>query len=318
VRAHVAGLAAAALRANAARAGGLRAVLRAGLERDEAAHERHLGHNPLGALMVFALLLVSALLVASGTVALGGLYKQGPLRAFVSSAFAGDVYALHQPLAVVLLVLVGVHVLGVGFESLRGRESLVRAMVTGRKPRMPAAVAARAARPHKLAAAGLGAALLLAGGFGIAALAALPGRGVPPAGLDPVYAEQCGACHLAYSPSLAPASTWRGILADLQHHFGQDATLSAAQVAHIRAYLIANSAEHWDSYPARMMLRPAANGSRRLTDAPGWQRMHRGIPEAVFRSKAVYRRSACDACHTDAASGRFAPQRIVMPEGSGS
>ncbi len=282
------------------------------------AHDRHLGHNPLGALMVFALLGALVLIVLTGTLTLGGVFKQGPLRAFTSFAVGWQAYNLHNFFGIVVLCMVGAHILGVAYESWRGRESLLRAMITGQKSLRPAAEVVRPARAHPAIAAVIVLGAGIASGAGVAALAGLPGLGVPPATLDPMYSDQCGACHLAYSPSLAPASTWNAILADLQHHFGDDATLSAAQIAHIRAYLDANSAGHWDSYPAHLMRTPAADGSLRLTDTPGWRRMHRGIPDAVFRSKPVYRASACDACHSDAATGRFAPQDIAIPAPPGS
>ena len=281
-------------------------------------HERHLGHNPLGALMVVALLGVLVLIVLTGTLTLGGVFKQGPLRAFTSYAVGWQAYNLHNFFGVVVLCMVGAHVLGVAYESWRGRENLLRAMLTGQKNLRPPAEVVRPAHAHPAAAAAIVLGVGLAGGAGVTALAGLPGLGVPPATLDPMYSDQCGACHIAYSPSLAPASTWNAILADLQHHFGDDATLSAAQIAHIRAYLDANSAGHWDTYPAHLMRTPAADGSLRLTDTPGWRRMHHNIPAAVFHSKAVYRRSACDACHSDAATGRFAPQNIAIPAKAGS
>ncbi len=130
---------------------------------------------------------------------------------------------------------------------------------------------------------------------------------------DPMFAEQCGACHLAFPPSLAQAATWNAILADLAHHFGADATLSAEQVAHIRAWLDANAAEHWDTRPSHLLRRPAA-ASLRITDTPGWRRTHQHIPDVVFTTKPVYRRSDCEACHADAATGRFAPQRVAIPK----
>jgi cytochrome b len=40
---------------------------------------------------------------------------------------------VHEALASVMLALVGIHVLGVGVASLRHRENLVRAMISGRK-----------------------------------------------------------------------------------------------------------------------------------------------------------------------------------------
>ena len=184
------------------------------------------------------------------------MFKQGPLRAFTSYAVGWQAYNLHNFFGVVVLCMVGAHVLGVAYESWRGRENLLRAMLTGQKNLRPPAEVVRPAHAHPLTAAAIVLGVGLAGGAGITALASLPGLGVPPATLDPMYSDQCGACHIAYSPSLAPASTWNAILADLQHHFGDDATLSAAQIAHIRAYLDANSAGHWDTYPAHLMRTP--------------------------------------------------------------
>jgi cytochrome b len=275
--------------------------------------DRHLGHNPLGAMMVFAFLAVLAAIALTGTLALGGVLKQGPLRAFLSYAAGRQWLAAHNVLAILLLVMIGAHLAGVTFESWRGRENLVAAMLTGDKPARPPAEATRPAPSHPRVALAIMLGVLAVGGAGVAALAALPGRGVPPAALDPVFAEQCGACHLTYPPSLAPASTWDGILARLQQHFGADATLSAGQVAHLRAWLDANAAGRWDTLPSHLLRVPAADGSLRITDTPGWRRMHRHIPAAVFAAKPVYRRSDCAACHADAATGRFAPQGIAIP-----
>lgn len=295
----------------APRPASLRAHLRA--LRSHEPHRRYLGHNPLGAVMVFALLAVLAAIAATGTVVLGGMLKQGPLRAFLSYATGRQFLGVHNALAILLLVMIGGHLVGVAFESRRGWENLVGAMLTGNKPRDPPAeiVASVPARPRLAAAIVLGVAG--AGAAAVATLAMLPGYGVPPATPDPLYAEQCGACHLAYPPSLAPAATWNGILANLGRHFGADATLSDEQITHLRRWLDANAAGHWDTLPSHLLRTPAADGSLRITDTPGWRRMHRHIAAAVFTRKAVYRRSACEACHADAASGRFAPQRIAIP-----
>ncbi len=279
---------------------------------------RHLGHNPLGAMMVFTFLVVLTAITLTGTVALGGVLKQGPLRAFVSYAAGRQWLAAHNAAAILLLIMIGAHLAGVAFESWRGQENLIAAMLTGDKPLQPPAeiVPSAHAYPRMALAITLGA--LAVGAAGTAVLAALPGRGVPPAALDPMFEEQCGACHLAFPPSLAPAATWDGIMADLKHHFGADATLSPEQVAHLRAWLDANSAEHWDTLPSHLLRARAADGSLRITDTPGWRHIHRQIPDAVFAAKSVYRRSNCAACHADAATGQFAPQNIAIPRAAAS
>ncbi len=98
---------------------------------------RHLGHNPLGAMMVFAFIVVLAATALTGTLALGGLLKQGPLRAFLSYAAGQQGLAVHNGLAILLLVMIGAHVAGVAFESWRGQENLLAAMLTGDKPAQP-------------------------------------------------------------------------------------------------------------------------------------------------------------------------------------
>ena len=274
--------------------------------------QRFPGHNPLGAMMVFAMLTVLTVLVASGTIVLGGMLKQGPLAFALSYAAGRGVLGIHRLLGWTLLGMIGLHLAGVAEETWHGRENLIRAMITGRK-RAGAEMPPAAPPSHPGRALVLFAALALAGAGAVAGLARLPGRGVPPATPDPVFAEQCGACHFAYPPSLAPAGVWQALMGDLAHHFSADASMSPDLVAHIRAYLLANAAGHWDTLPSwRFRVRDPAD-PRRITATPYWRRRHAGIPASVFATPAVGGKGACDSCHTDAATGCFAPQNIHVP-----
>ncbi len=275
---------------------------------------RYLGHNPLGALMVFALLAVLLLIVLSGVVVLGGELKQGPLAAFTTFASGRLGLSVHNALAYFLMAMVAVHLAGVGFESYRERENLTRAMIDGRK-REEGGQTAPARRSHAILAA-----VLVVGGGGVVAagvgvLAARPGLGVPPLALNEDYARECASCHMAFHPSLLTFAGGEAIMARLGDHFGADASLSGSLMASIGSYLKANSAEHWDTLPAVMFRRTAsASDPRRITVTGFWQRRHRGISDAVFTAKPVYRRTNCAACHADAASGLFSPQGIGIPD----
>ncbi|MCE9660522.1 MAG: cytochrome b/b6 domain-containing protein [Burkholderiales bacterium] len=83
---------------------------------------RHLGHNPLGAVMVLALF-----------ACIGGLALTGWL--YKTDRFWGDetVERIHLALAWTMLALVVVHIGGVALASFRHRENLVAAMFTGNK-----------------------------------------------------------------------------------------------------------------------------------------------------------------------------------------
>lgn len=279
---------------------------------------RHLGHNPLGGAMIVALMVLIVVLAATGAVTLAGSLKSGPL-AFATNFATGEVARqIHQFLAYGLLVLIVAHVGGVIAESRRTRENLAWAMVDGRKAVRPGDIGYQLLRANGVATAAIVVVTISTSAAIILMLSRLPALGVPTGSLDPVYGEECGACHSAYHPSLAPAATWVAIVAGLRSHFGENASLDPATEAHIRAYLLANSADTFDTKAANRLRRIDPADPLRITATPFWQRTHRKIPEAVFASKAVGSRGACNACHGDAASGLFAPSSIDIPKEAGS
>lgn len=92
--------------------------------------KRHLGHNPLGGVAVFLLLAIVTGVVVTGLFS-GGEESAGP--------FAGlwglELSEAHEVLFRVLQGLVVIHVLGVVVESLKAKDALVPAMITGSKRR---------------------------------------------------------------------------------------------------------------------------------------------------------------------------------------
>ena len=275
---------------------------------------RYLGHNPLGSLMALALLAVISLSVMTGIITLGGVDKQGPLAFAVTYISGKAAQRLHLALAYGLLALIAGHLLGVAYEFIQAGANLPLAMITGKKAASATDHVARPAEAKPLLAS-LCVLMLMAGAAcQIAALSARPALGMPSGPLDPTYAQECGSCHMAYPPSLAPSQRWIAIMDGLSDHFGEDASLEPGLMSRIRAYLTMNAAEKWDTRAAHELQRSNPQDPLRLTATPFWIRMHQGISESVFKSKAVGAKGACEKCHGDASMGRFDPQDIHIPE----
>jgi len=92
-----------------------------------------LGHNPLGALSVFAILGVLAFQSITGLFADDVIAYTGPLRRAVSGDTASQLTGWHMRMEYVIYGLIALHLAAIAFHELIKRERLVKPMITGRK-----------------------------------------------------------------------------------------------------------------------------------------------------------------------------------------
>lgn len=126
-----------------------------------------LGHNPLGALSVFAMLGLLGAQVATGLFASDDIAFSGPLAGWIDEDQALHLTGMHHQLANLLLGIVALHVAAIVFYLRVKRDNLVRPMITGWKDVSPDTAQLHPSRHHGLA---LVFALLLAVG-GVTAVA---------------------------------------------------------------------------------------------------------------------------------------------------
>jgi len=276
--------------------------------------KRHLGHNPLGGVMILGLAGTVLALLVSGVISWGGIFKVGPAGPALSQATGNAALNVHNLLSYGLLALVVLHVGGAIFESLRTHENLPLSMVTGTKERRHGDHTAPPARPRPALSALLIAAGLGAAWWGTSTLASRPGYGVPDGQMDATYADECSACHMAYAPSLLDRRNWAMLMAGLPDHFGEDASLDPETTARLADWLAANAAETADTKPSHVFRQMAADAPFTLTKSPFWIATHQAIPEAEFKRAPIYNRGNCAACHQDADSGRYYPGSISIPK----
>ena len=90
--------------------------------------QHFVGHNPAGAVAIFALLALGTVTAASGWISYS---EMGSVR------LAHWMEEIHEGAANAMLAVVGIHLAGVVVSSWLHRENLARAMVNGWKPRLP-------------------------------------------------------------------------------------------------------------------------------------------------------------------------------------
>lgn len=113
---------------------------------------------------------------------------------------------------------------------------------------------------------------------------------------------ECGSCHMAFPPGLLPAASWRKMMANLDKHFGTDASLNARETREITDFLVANAGSRW-----------RLGTPERITEDAHFKREHRRITADVLKRPAIRSITNCVACHTAAAQGDFEEDRIRIP-----
>jgi hypothetical protein len=132
-----------------------------------------------------------------------------------------------------------------------------------------------------------------------------------PSDAPPAFKAECGSCHLAFPPALLSAADWRQVMARLDKHYGDDATLDEPTRRRIEDFLVANAGSGRRTEGAG-----AADGVLpRLTFSRWFRHEHDEVPRTAWTDKRVGSAANCAACHTRAEAGSFREREIRMPGG---
>lgn len=123
---------------------------------------------------------------------------------------------------------------------------------------------------------------------------------------DQIVAKECGACHMAFQPQMLPKRSWDKIMDELTDHFGEDASLDAKTVIHIKKYHLENAAN--SSWFSGKFMRGLSKTSAplRITETPYWVREHnKEVPQWAWKDPKVKSKANCLACHKRANNGDY-------------
>ena len=130
------------------------------------------------------------------------------------------------------------------------------------------------------------------------------------------WQQECASCHLAYSPALLPRASWRRVMAGLDQHFGENASLDPATQADILRFLEANAADSGTSRMGdKVMQRMDRNTAPlRITETTWFVKKHDEVPRATWTRKSVGSAANCAACHRQAEKGVFDEDTVRIPK----
>lgn len=115
------------------------------------------------------------------------------------------------------------------------------------------------------------------------------------------YVEECASCHVAYPPQLLTAPGWQKVMAQLDKHYGVDASLDAKRRVAIADFLQKNASARDKHAPTE--------ASAHMSRTSWFVREHGPTPPAKISF------ADCAACHTAADKGSYAEREIKLPAG---
>ncbi len=280
--------------------------------------KHYVGHNPAGAWAIFVLLTLGLLLAISGIIVLGGEEQQGVLAGYISFDQSAPFSTLHETVAWAMVVLIVIHICGVIVESVLHRENLVGAMFRGTKW-----VAGSSAQipAHQLVASVILISVIAWGGLSLNTYLAAtdehpyqPFKG-PALAMNELWNEECGACHLAFHPSLLPARSWQYLFEQQDNHFQEELMLDDETLNELLQYALNNSAEQKKTEAAWKINRAIGRDERplQITAVSYWKDKHSAISDITWQQEAVQSKANCGACHYDAEQGTFQDAAMRIP-----
>jgi len=131
------------------------------------------------------------------------------------------------------------------------------------------------------------------------------GKPVQPAQINAIWKQECSNCHIAYSPGLLPAESWRKVMAGLDKHFGSDASLTDQENKEITSFLVKNASNRWSAPTAPLQ----------ITESAWFKSKHDSheIAPSVWKNPKVKSPANCQACHIGAENGDFSERNIKIP-----
>lgn len=279
-----------------------------------------IGHPPPSGLAIVGFLVMFLVVTISGFPLFGGEERFSVFGMNVPNQ-VGDIFRfLHRWVAWGSLGLIAAHITGVMVDSFLHKTNLSKVIIIGSKEVDDELKAKYDSENETWTSSGWAFTTM---GMFIAASVLIGYQNQTPVDLSPtwelsesgqLWQQECGDCHQVFHPTLLPKASWEKLMAGLENHFGEDATLDPEDSNIITTFLMQNASESSrlePSYKIRSSI-PEGEVPIAITQTPYWIMKHNGLEED-YKKDAVKSAANCLACHPDATSGRYEDHLIDVP-----
>ncbi len=269
--------------------------------------EKFIGHNPASSIAIIIMLSLGFICVISGLM-LYGIDENSGIFAFLYNNYneLKFVKSIHEVSANLLLIVAIIHICGALIDKFIHKNDALNSMITGYKlTKNDESVKANLAQKifclvWILAIIAAFLYILNRDNFILKSHALK----VDYSSQNAVFAKECGSCHMLYPPFLLPKKSWEIMMANLENHFGDDASIDEEANQNILNFLLANSAQMNSNKTAFNILKYAKNDQNiAITKNEYWIKKHRKIDEKVFLRDDIKSKANCTACHKDIQNG---------------
>ena len=287
------------------------------------------GHNPASSWYTVIVLVVGSIISITGLLLYGIQEGKGYLG-FLNDdyyMYMDILFDIHKYASYFVLVWAVIHIVGVLIEQFYHKTNMVFAMITGYKKAK--------GEDSKIGKYKSGLTYLFLFMSALVFFVSTDGRNNPFVASKYkqhdykhesfTYYTECGACHHPYPPFMLPTSSWLRVKEGLKNHFGEEISpimkkgenrISINDQTVIFNYLVENSADKSTREVSVKVMKSlsGARGRKSITKIQYWKDTHANIPNYIFKSQKVKRKSNCFACHKNFEKGILEDIDIKIPK----
>lgn len=279
--------------------------------------QKYIGHNPLASFVLIAMLIVAFLTVISG-ILLFGIQEGKGILAFLNTPYFKEMKLfkeIHELLSNLFIALIVAHVSGVIVDRLlHKKDETLNSIMTGYKVTLEDE-SIKLNVYQKIFAS-----IMFIFFIGFLCFSFYKPTNILTASIykpvdyqmqNEAFVKECASCHTLYPPNLLPKKSWESIMANLENHFGDDASLDEELNKNILAFLVNNSSETSTMKSSWKFLNSIGDKDIiAMSKTTYWEKTHRDIPKEIFDNEKVKSKANCKACHTDIEKGLIDNENI--------